>query len=87
MNVLVTIVIAGVLALIVLAVYNRLVRLREQVKTAWKRLETNPSDEAVRTVYNKYVAAYNTALETFPSNLVGPAAGFKPARTFEKTEN
>ena len=83
MNVLVTVVVAGLLAVLVLAVYNRLVRLRDQVRLAWKRLESNQNDEAVRTVYNRHVAIYNAALGSFPANLVGPAAGFKPARVFE----
>jgi hypothetical protein len=54
------------------------------VRLAWKRLEVNQADEAVRTVYNKHVAAYNAALDSFPASIVGPAAGFKPARLFER---
>ena len=83
MNVLFTVVVFAAAAMWVLAVYRRLVILREQVKLAWKRLEGHESDEAVRTVYNKHVTMYNEALEAFPANLVGPAAGFKPARPFQ----
>ena len=53
-------------------------RMREQVKLAWKRLEADQSNEAVKTVYNKHVALYNDALETFPANIIAPLAGFKP---------
>jgi len=58
------------------------VRLREQVKKAWARLEADPSSEAIKNVYNKHVDLYNNALAAFPANLIGPAAGFKPARRF-----
>ena len=44
---------------------RRLARLREQVKLAWKRLEADQSNEAVKSVYNKHVAMYNEALEAF----------------------
>jgi hypothetical protein len=65
-----------------LAVYRRLASLRDQVKVAWKKLEPDQSNEAIRTVYNKHVDLYNAALEAFPANLVGVAGGFKPARRF-----
>ncbi len=35
-----------------------------------------------KSVYNKHVAIYNDALDGFPANVVGPAAGFKPAKHF-----
>ena len=82
MNVLFTVFVLAVAAMWALAVYRRLTLLREQVKLAWKRLEANQSDEAVRTVYNKHVAQYNAALEAFPANIIGPTAGFKPAKPF-----
>ena len=82
MNVVFTLVVFAAAAMWFLAVYRRLARLREQVKLAWKRLESDPSNEAVRSVYNKHVALYNDALEAFPANLVGPAAGFKAARPY-----
>lgn len=82
MNVLFTVVVFAVAAMWALAVYRRLALLREQVKLAWKRLEANQSDEAVRTVYNKHVAMYNAALDTFPANIVSLVAGFKPANPF-----
>ena len=83
MNVLLTIVIIVSIAMWAVAVYSRLARLRAQVKQAWTRLESDQANEAVRTVYNKHVDTYNAALEAFPANIVGPAAGFKIARHFE----
>ena len=82
MNVLFTLVVIAAVGAWVLTVYRRLARLREQVMLAWKRLEADQSNEAVKSVYNKHVSLYNDALEAFPANLVGPAAGFKPARHF-----
>jgi hypothetical protein len=63
-------------------VYRRLVALREQVTLAWKRLEADQSNEAVKTVYNKHVALYNSALEAFPAYLIAPMTGLKKARPF-----
>ena len=82
MQVLLTIVLIAVLAALGAAVVQRLERLRREVNAAWKLLETDQSNEAVKTVYNKHVASYNAALESFPANLVGPLTGFKPARRF-----
>ena len=82
MNVIVTIVFMVAIAMWAVAVYSRLVRLRNQVTQAWKRLETDQSSEAIRTVYNKHVDAYNNALGHFSGSLIGTAAGFKPARRF-----
>lgn len=87
MNVILTVVLIAIVALWALAVFNRLSRLREEVKLAWKRLEADQRDEAIRTVYNRHVAIYNDALAAFPANIVGPAAGFKPARRFEKADS
>ncbi len=83
MSVLFTIGVIAVVAMWAITVYSRLSRLRHQVKQAWKRLEADRSNEAVRTVYNKHVEIYNAALEVFPASLIGPAAGFKAARRFE----
>jgi hypothetical protein len=83
MNVLFTLVIIGGAAMWLLAVYSRLSSSREQVKQAWKLLEADTSNEAVRHVYNKHVDRYNAALERFPASFIGPAAGFTPARRFE----
>ena len=83
MNVLFTIAVIAVVAMWALAVYTRLSRLREHVKQAWKRLEVDRSNEAVRHVYNKHVESYNNALGAFPANIVGPATGFKTAKRFE----
>jgi hypothetical protein len=82
MNVIVTIVLILAIAMWTIAVYSRLVRLRNQVTQAWKRLEADQSSEAIRTVYNKHVDLYNNALEGFSGGLIGGAAGFKPAKRF-----
>ena len=82
MNVVFTLVVLAVAAAWALVVARRLARLREQVKLAWQRLEPDQSNEAVRSVYNKHVAIYNDALEAFPANVIGPAAGFKSAKLF-----
>ncbi len=82
MNVLFTLVVLAAVGAWVLTVYRRLARLREQVKLAWSRLEPDQSNEAVKSVYNKHVTLYNDALDGFPANLVGPAAGFKSAKHF-----
>ena len=82
MQVLLTVGLMAVLAAWAAVVLRRLARMREEVRLAWKKLETDQSNEAVKSVYNKHVAAYNNALQDFPANLVGPMAGFKPARTF-----
>ena len=82
MNVVFTLVVFAVVAAWALVVVRRLTQLREQVKLAWKRLEPDQSNEAVKSVYNKHVAMYNEAFKAFPANLVGPAAGFKPAKHF-----
>ena len=82
MQVLVTIVLIVGIAMWVIAVYSRLVRLRNNVTQAWKRLEADQTNAAIRTVYNNQVDAYNKALEGFSGGLIGGAAGFKPARPF-----
>ena len=82
MNVLFTLGVLAVVGAWALMVIRRLATLREQVKLAWKRLEPEQSNDAVRSVYNKHVAIYNEALTVFPAYLVGPAAGFKPAKPF-----
>jgi len=81
-NVVFTLVVFAVVAAWALVVVRRLTLLREQVKLAWKRLEPDQSNDAVKSVYNKHVTIYNEALEAFPANLVGPAAGFKSAKHF-----
>ena len=82
MNVLVTVVVFAAAAMWALAVYRRLARLREQVKLAWKRLEADTSNDAIKNVYNKHVASYNEALESFPAHLIAPLVGLKPARRY-----
>lgn len=82
MNVLFTLVVFALAGMWALAVFLRLARLREQVKLAWARLESDQSNEAAKSVYNKHVAVYNEALNAFPASLIGPAGGFKSARPF-----
>jgi hypothetical protein len=82
MNVVVTIVGLAVVAVWAFAVYNRLLRLRERVKEAWKRLEPLPDDPALQDDYNARVATYNDALAAFPANLVAGIAGFQAARVW-----
>ena len=83
MNVVFTIVVLAAIAVWAFAVYNRLLRLRERVKEAWQQLETDQANDSAKAVYNRCVKAYNDALEGFPANVVGMAAGFKPARHFQ----
>jgi hypothetical protein len=56
--------------------------MRGEITHAWKRLEVDQSNEAVKTVYNRHVVKYNEALGSFPAYLFGPLFGFKPARHF-----
>ena len=82
MNVLFTIGVIAAVLLWIFAVVRRLDRMRQEVKLAWQKLESDQSNEAIKTVYNKHVAQYNAALDAFPAHLVGPIAGFKPAKRF-----
>jgi hypothetical protein len=81
-NVLFTLLVVAAVGVWVLVVVRRLTLLREQVKLAWQRLEPDQSNEAVKNVYNQHVTIYNEALEAFPANLIGPAAGFTSAKRF-----
>jgi hypothetical protein len=81
-SVVVTLVFIALVAMWSMTVVRRLGRLRTQVMLAWEKLEANQSNDAIRTVYNKHVALYNDALAAFPANVIGPSAGFKPARPF-----
>ena len=81
-NVLFTIGLIAVVLLWAFAVVRRLDRLRQEVKLVWKKLETDQSNDAVRSVYNKHVSKYNAALDSFPAYLIAPLAGYKPARHF-----
>ena len=82
MNVLFTIGVIAAVLLWTFAVVRRLDRMRQEVKLAWQKLESDQSNEVIKTVYNKHVAQYNAALDAFPAYLVGPIAGFKPAKRF-----
>lgn len=84
MQVLLTVGLIAVVAGWMFTVTRRLARMREEVKVAWKRLEQDRANEAIKHVYNKHVAAYNLALEDFPANLIAPLSGFKPARPFDR---
>jgi hypothetical protein len=81
-NVVFTIVVFAAVAVWGFAVYNRLLRLRDRVKEAWRHLETDQANDSAKAVYNRCVKTYNDALEGFPANVVGLAAGFKPANHF-----
>jgi len=82
MQVLLTIVLIAGVAAWLIAVQQRLERLRAEVKVAWTLLEPNQDNEAAKAVYNKRVAAYNAALEAFPASLLTLLTGAKPARPF-----
>jgi hypothetical protein len=79
-NVVFTLVVFAAIAVWAFAVYNRLLRLRERVKEAWRRLEPQPDDAALVGSYNACVKSYNDSLDTFPANVVAIVAGLKPAR-------
>jgi hypothetical protein len=81
-QVLLTIGVLAVIALWGIAVVRRLEKMRGEITHAWKRLEVDQSNEAVKTVYNRHVVKYNEALGSFPAYLFGPLFGFKPARHF-----
>ena len=89
MNVIFTLVVLAVGGLWVVAVYERLVRLRGRVNGAWKLLDAHlkgiseaATTEAARKVYNDAVVAYNTALQAFPANIIAGMSGFRAARPF-----
>lgn len=88
MNVLFTIVILAALGLWVIASYNRLIRLRNQVTRNWKALDAllkakEPDVAHARNAYNAAVAKYNEALEVFPASLLSALGGFRAAKRFE----
>lgn len=83
MNVVFTIAVFAAIAVWAFAVYNRLLRLRDRVKEAWRHLDADQANEGAKTVYNRSVEAYNTALDGFPASLVALVAGFKPAQRFQ----
>jgi len=70
------------LAIWLFIVLRKLASLRTQVKLAWAKLESDQSNDAIKTVYNKHVDLYNATLEEFPANIVSMIAGFKPAKRF-----
>lgn len=82
MQVLITVGLIAIAAIWVMALMRRLTEMRAQITLAWKKLESDPSNEAIKTVYNKHVNTYNDALDAFPTNIVAMFGGFKPARNF-----
>lgn len=82
MQVLLTVGIFAALALWLFIVLRRLAVLRTQVKLAWAKLESDQSNDAIKTIYNKHVDLYNASLEEFPANVVSMMAGFKAAKRF-----
>ena len=71
------------LAVWIFIALRKLAVMRTQIRLTWKKLESDQANDAIKTVYNKHVTAYNDALEnTFPANVIGALAGFKPARRF-----
>ena len=82
MQVLLTVGLFAGLAIWLFVVLRRLASLRTQVTLAWKRLEPDQANDAIKTVYNKHVDLYNATLEEFPANIVSMFAGFKPAKRF-----
>jgi hypothetical protein len=81
-QVLLTIVLIAGTAMWAMAIIRSLARKRDEVMLVWKKLEADQENEAIKSVYNRHVAAYNAALASFPAYLVAPLAGFKPARRF-----
>jgi hypothetical protein len=67
------------------AVYNRLIRLRAEVKVEFKRLEASEQTEADGKRYNDVAEKYNGALQAFPANIIASMAGFRPAQMFVNT--
>ena len=83
MQVLLTVGLFAGIAIWIFIALRKLAVMRTQIKLTWTKLEADQSNEAIKSVYNKHVAAYNDALEnTFPANVIGALAGFKPARRF-----
>ena len=82
MQVLLTVGLIVAVGLWIFAALRRLAVMRTEVKLAWKKLESDQANDAIKHVYNKHVDRYNAALEDFPANVIGPLAGFKPARHF-----
>jgi hypothetical protein len=82
LNVIFTVVVFAAFGMWALAVFRRLARMRAQIELAWKRLEADQSNGAIKSVYNSHVTTYNTALASFPAYVIAPLAGLKPARHF-----
>jgi len=83
MNVVFTIVLFAGLATWAFAIYSRLLRQRDRIKEAWRKVEADRTNAAVLKVYNDCVAKYNESLLAFPANVVAMLAGFKSAQAFK----
>ena len=89
MNVLLTVAVLAVLAMWVMAVYNRLHRIRRAIFSEWQQLDEREKAGDLSldgSRYNELAAKYNAALEGFPENIVGGLAGFRPAQKFVNTK-
>ena len=88
MNVLFTILVLAGVGMWALAIYNRLHRLRRQILSEWKDLDTREKAGQLTdgARYNKLAATYNAALDAFPQNLIAGLAGFRPAQMFVSTK-
>ena len=89
MSVLFTLVVLAVAGLWGVAVYTRLIRLRDRVSDAWQLLDAQlkaggepATADAARKVYNDAVVKYNAALQAFPGNIIAGLSGFHAARPF-----
>ena len=82
MSVLFTVGVIAVVALWLSAVLRQLTRMRHEIRLVWQRLEADQANVALKSVYNKHVSKYNTALDSFPAYVVAPLFGLKPARHF-----
>jgi len=88
-NVLFTIAVLALAALWALAVYSRLNRLRRQILAEWKQLDGREKSGEANVDgarYNQLAAAYNSAIERFPDNIIAGAAGFRAAQRWANPE-
>ena len=90
MSVIFTLFVLAVGAFWGMVVLTRLGRLRGLVTRAWKLLDAQLKEggeaattESTKKVYNEAVAAYNSALQAFPANIIAGMAGFHAAKPFQ----
>ena len=85
MSVLFTLAVLAAVATWGVAIYNRLHRLRRLIWSEWKQLDAREGAGETGidgTRYNQLAASYNSALESFPENIIAGLAGFRPAQMF-----